>query len=38
MVFVDYGTQRRIPKTSARWYREVIERNGLPEARGKNGP
>jgi beta-glucosidase len=31
MVFVDYGTQRRIPKASARWYREVIERNGLPD-------
>jgi beta-glucosidase len=32
IVFVDYGTQRRIPKMSARWYREVIERNGLPDA------
>ncbi len=31
LVFVDYGTQRRIPKTSARWYRGVIERNGLPD-------
>ena len=31
IVFVDYGTQRRIPKASARWYREVIERNGLPD-------
>ena len=31
IVFVDYGTQRRIPKMSARWYREVIERNGLPD-------
>src|SRR5215213_6934416 len=31
IVFVEYGTQRRIPKTSARWYRDVIERNGLPE-------
>jgi beta-glucosidase len=30
LVFVDYGTQRRIPKTSARWYAEVIARNGLP--------
>jgi len=28
---VDYGTQRRIPKTSASWYRDVIERNGLPD-------
>jgi beta-glucosidase len=31
LVFVDYGTQRRIPKMSARWYREVIGRNGLPD-------
>jgi beta-glucosidase len=35
IVFVDYGTQRRIPKMSARWYKSVIERNGLPdESRG----
>jgi beta-glucosidase len=27
---VDYPTQRRIPKLSARWYAEVIRRNGLP--------
>jgi beta-glucosidase len=32
IVFVDYGTGRRIPKTSARWYTDVIERNGPPEA------
>ncbi|TCJ15599.1 beta-glucosidase [Rubrobacter taiwanensis] len=32
IVFVDYGTQRRIPKASARWYREVIRKNGLPDA------
>jgi beta-glucosidase len=32
IVFVDYGTQRRIPKMSARWYRGVIERNGLEDA------
>ncbi len=29
LVFVDYRTQRRIPKASARWYAEVIGRNGL---------
>ena len=29
IVFVDYPTQRRIPKSSARWYAEVIRRNGL---------
>jgi beta-glucosidase len=31
MVRVDYGTLRRIPKLSARWYRDVIARNGLEE-------
>ena len=29
IVYVDYLTQRRVPKDSARWYREVIRRNGL---------
>ena len=29
IVFVEYGTQRRVPKSSARWYSEVIQRNGL---------
>jgi beta-glucosidase len=28
IVHVDFGTQRRIPKTSARWYRQVILENG----------
>jgi beta-glucosidase len=28
LVFVDYPTQRRIPKDSARWYRDVIRSNG----------
>jgi beta-glucosidase len=31
IVFVDYGTQRRISKMSAHWYREIIGRNGLPD-------
>ncbi|CAA9449491.1 MAG: GH1 / GH5_19 [uncultured Rubrobacteraceae bacterium] len=31
LVFVDYATQKRTPKTSARWYSEVIRRNGLGE-------
>jgi beta-glucosidase len=31
IVFVDYRTQDRIPKASARWYREVIARNGLTD-------
>jgi beta-glucosidase len=29
MTWVDYPTQRRIPKDSALWYRDVIERNAL---------
>jgi beta-glucosidase len=29
MVYVDYPTQRRIPKLSGRWYAEVTRRNGL---------
>jgi beta-glucosidase len=29
IVYVDYETQRRIPKESARWYRRVIAANGL---------
>ncbi|HWG11828.1 MAG TPA: GH1 family beta-glucosidase [Streptosporangiaceae bacterium] len=33
LVFVDYGTQRRIPKRSAAWYSEVARMNSLP-ARG----
>ncbi len=28
LVYVDYPTQRRIPKASAHWYREVILRGG----------
>ncbi len=30
ITYVDYPTQRRIPKDSAAWYRDVIARNGLP--------
>ena len=30
LTYVDYPTQRRIPKDSAGWYAEVIRRNGLP--------
>ena len=29
ITYVDYPTQRRIPKDSARWYAEVARRNGL---------
>jgi beta-glucosidase len=28
LVFTDYPTQRRIPKDSATWYRDVISSNG----------
>ncbi len=31
IVFVDYGTQKRTPKASARWYSDVIRRNGLDD-------
>jgi beta-glucosidase len=30
LVYVDYPTQRRILKTSAHWYRDVIRTNALP--------
>ena len=30
LTYVDYPTQRRIPKDSARWYAALIRRNGLP--------
>jgi beta-glucosidase len=30
IVFVDFGTQRRIPKSSARFYSEVARANALP--------
>ncbi|MDL4774909.1 GH1 family beta-glucosidase [Actinomadura xylanilytica] len=32
LVRVDYATQRRTPKDSARWYAAVIRRGGLPDA------
>ena len=31
LIFVDYGTGRRIPKASARWYTKVIENSGPPD-------
>jgi beta-glucosidase len=30
LVYVDYRTQQRIPKDSARWFAQVTRRNGLP--------
>ena len=32
MIYVDYDSQARIPKSSARWYAEVIRRNGVAAA------
>jgi beta-glucosidase len=29
IIYVDYDSQRRVLKDSARWYAEVIRRNGL---------
>ncbi|MDQ3871143.1 MAG: GH1 family beta-glucosidase [Chloroflexota bacterium] len=31
LVYVDYATQRRVPKSSASFFREVIEQNEIPE-------
>ena len=31
LVYVDYETLERIPKSSARWYARVIGRNALAE-------
>jgi beta-glucosidase len=30
IVYVDYRTEKRIPKSSARWYGQVIRENGFP--------
>ncbi|MBV9383624.1 MAG: beta-glucosidase [Streptosporangiaceae bacterium] len=37
IVFVDFGTQRRTPKSSARFYSDVIRANAVP-ARGDGAP
>jgi beta-glucosidase len=34
IVFVDFGTQRRIPKSSARFYSEVVRANAVPGLSG----
>ncbi len=31
LVYVDYGTQRRIPKASAGWYRDLIRRHSVSQ-------
>ena len=28
IIYVDYSSQKRIPKDSAYWYKDVIEKNG----------
>ncbi|MGH3391198.1 MAG: family 1 glycosylhydrolase, partial [Actinomadura sp.] len=33
LVYVDYATQRRVPKDSADWYSAVIRRGGLADER-----
>ncbi len=30
IIFVDYGTQHRIPKSSARFYSAVVRENAVP--------
>ncbi|HEY5903407.1 MAG TPA: GH1 family beta-glucosidase [Anaerolineales bacterium] len=30
LVYVDYATQQRIPKSSAKWYAQVVKQNALP--------
>jgi beta-glucosidase len=29
IVWVDFDTQKRIPKDSAKWYKNVIKKNGF---------
>jgi beta-glucosidase len=36
LIYVDYPTQRRVLKDSARWYRDVIARNGLAPRAGQD--
>ena len=31
LVWIDYETQQRIPKSSARWYQQVIKNNGVSD-------
>jgi beta-glucosidase len=34
IVFVDFGTQRRIPKSSAKFYADVVRANAVPAPAG----
>jgi beta-glucosidase len=38
LLFVDYPSQRRIPKSSYWWYRRVVEANGILESGGSEAP
>ncbi|GAA0427267.1 GH1 family beta-glucosidase [Streptomyces luteireticuli] len=38
IVYVDYGTLARTPKSSARWYRDVVRTGRLPMAGPGRGP
>jgi beta-glucosidase len=38
IVFVDFGTQRRIPKSSARFYSDVVRANAVPPLSPGAGP
>jgi beta-glucosidase len=31
LVYVDFGSQERIPKDSAYWYQQLIEKNAIPD-------
>lgn len=37
LIYVDYATGERITKESGRWYREVIEKNGVMRQVAENG-
>lgn len=38
LVYVDFGTQRRIPKASAHWYRDLVRRHQASAARERPQP
>jgi beta-glucosidase len=37
LVYVDHATQERLPKQSARWFKDVIEHGG-PRSEGERRP
>jgi beta-glucosidase len=38
IVYIDYGTQARLPKASAAWYRRVIAANAVVDASEVEAP